>query len=157
MSHRVAGWLRFLWDVFGLPFWAMAFKPPRYGRMVPLLELDPHWLPDPEIGGRHMTGLGFLCPLHRDHRVWLYFRQPLDEGEPIVAVPLYDIENAVADGEVDVDGGVTPQELKDVLGQLEDPFARISVTDIRNQGRPIVYACGARFWVAGGTIVLSTF
>jgi hypothetical protein len=102
--------------------------------VVKLTDLDPHWLPDPEtLGGRHAMGIGFLCPVHGDHRVWLYFHEPLDGGKPEPAVFLHAVENASDNGSA---------------------FDLISIVSPYGESTPLHWVCGARFWIAGGEVQL---
>lgn len=118
-----------------------AFVGDGFGHIIQLLEQDPHWLPDPQVaGGRRGLGVGFLCPVHGNHRVHLYFRDPLDGDKPDhKRGRLYSVEN--------------------IYGWDTNPafvFARLSVLDPVDESIPIKYACGVRFWLAGGALIVST-
>lgn len=65
-------------------------------RRVRLLELRPMWLHTDErellaTGSRFQMGVSILCPGHpwADHRLTLWFLNPLDGGTPLRGVPLY--------------------------------------------------------------------
>lgn len=45
-----------------------------------LAELDPHFFSDGEE--RHGMGISFECPHCRDHRLGVYFANPIDGGPP---------------------------------------------------------------------------
>jgi hypothetical protein len=45
-----------------------------------LVELHPRWLADAE--GRRGMGISFDCPVHRDHRLAVFFVNPTDGGPP---------------------------------------------------------------------------
>lgn len=53
-----------------------------------LLELDPRWIANwrfpngssPFMG--HGMGISFLCPIHKDHRLAVFFQNPIDGFEP---------------------------------------------------------------------------
>ncbi len=108
-------------------------------KIIPLSELDAHWLPDPkEVGGRWGEGIGFHCPVHSDHRCYLYFRTPLDGGKSKHLQMLYDVDHVH-------------------LGNTKEAFADISIYPIGNDSRPIQAPCGAVFWVVGGSCILPVY
>jgi hypothetical protein len=104
-------------------------------RIERLSDRDPVWLPDPrEPGGRWGVGISFLCPVHHDHRCFLYFRKPLDGGPAITLTRLYDVDHV----------DLTTMEIGD----------DISVYPIGDDTSPITPGCGARFWLVGGSLVV---
>jgi hypothetical protein len=52
------------------------------GKYWPLESLAPRWLDAP---GRTRVGLSFRCPAHGNHRLCLWFENPLDHGPPVDA------------------------------------------------------------------------
>jgi hypothetical protein len=99
-----------------------------------LAEFDPYWLPR-ESGLREKVGIGFTCPVHKDHPVAFYFRHPLD-GEPAQPLtPLVEAEDFLAEG---------------VIETFEDLTLYYQVGDTS----PLVAGCGAMFWVIGGEVIV---
>jgi hypothetical protein len=104
------------------------------GRPRPLADFAPYWLPA-EKGVRENVGLGFTCPVHKDHPVAFYFRHPLDGSAPQPLTRLYEVEGFL-------DGSDVPS------------FDDITVCAWFGDERPLVASCGAAFWLIGGEVFL---
>lgn len=81
-------------------------------------------------------GLGFLCPIHRDHPVAFYFRHPLDGETPQQLTPLVEVEDFLGSDE----GG--------------ESFDEITLYYRAGDSGPLVASCGAIFWVIGGEVLM---
>ena len=104
------------------------------GRARPLADFEPHWLPVKSV--REKMGLGFTCPLHKDHPVAFYFRHPLDGEGPQPLTPLVEVEDFYDS----YDG--TPS------------FGEITLYYRDGDIGPLVASCGAMFWVIGGEVLI---
>ena len=112
---------------------ALAVIAPGDRRPVSLRDFDPAWLPDPpQPFGPQKWGINLLCPLHGNHRLELYFEEPLDGGLPAAKATLYRVENA----------------------GMEEPWDVISV-HAPDEKDPIHGHCGASFYLLGGAVILS--
>jgi hypothetical protein len=49
---------------------------------VKLVDLDPHWVSEPD---RHGQGITFLCPCGCGERIGVSFRNPIDFGAPMAS------------------------------------------------------------------------
>jgi hypothetical protein len=50
-----------------------------------LTELNPRWISDGLAHvPRHGMGISFDCPVHRDHRLAIWFANPVDNGPAVV-------------------------------------------------------------------------
>lgn len=105
------------------------------GRPRPLADFAPYWLPVERGSKREKMGLGFLCPIHRDHPVVFYFRHPLDGEAAQPLTPLVEVE--------------------DYLDSYDgtESFGEITMYYRDGDIGPLVAPCGAQFWVIGGEVL----
>jgi hypothetical protein len=108
-------------------------------KLIALRDLEPRWLPEetrslPGGGSRFQMGIDFLCPWHGDHRLELWFSEPLDAGEPEKGVPLY-LVDTILDGN----------------GEM---LERITVLHRRISEEPIEFEGHGALWVVGGAVLL---
>ena len=104
------------------------------GRVRPLADFDPYWIP--LKGTREKMGMGFTCPVHKDHPVTFYFRHPLDGEEAQPLTPLVEVE--------------------DFFGAYDgrESFEDITLYFRDGDAGPLVAPCGAMFWVTGGEVIV---
>ena len=104
------------------------------GKTRPLAEFSPYWLPR-EPGLREKVGVGFTCPIHKDHPVAFYFRHPLDGEAPQPLTVLVEVEDFLADG-------------------IEPSFDDLTLYHWEGDNGPLVAGCGAKFWLIGGDVII---
>ena len=104
------------------------------GKPRPLADFEPYWLPRERGHVRDKIGLGFTCPVHKDHPVVFYFRHPLDGEAPQPLTPLVEVEDFM-----DSEDGT-------------ESFNEVTLYYRDGDVGPLVGGCGAMFWVIGGEV-----